>query len=91
MNSTNSHLSISISLLSESDIQIMALSQIFSNKHEACAWKVKGRERERVYIVPAILVLIWVFSSSSSLAKPKSDILAFRYLSSSTLVALISL
>lgn len=44
MHSTNSHLSISISLLSESHIQITVLSQIFSYKPEACAWEVKGRE-----------------------------------------------
>ena len=36
-------------------------------------------------------VLMWVFSSSSSLAKPKSDILALRSLSSKILVALMSL
>ncbi|KAK2969553.1 hypothetical protein RJ640_023905 [Escallonia rubra] len=30
------------------------------------------------YIIPATLVLMWVFSSSSSLAKPKSDIIALR-------------
>lgn len=50
----------------------------------------KGK-KEKTHIVPAIRVLMCVFSSSSSLAKPKSDILAFRSLSSSTLVALISL
>ncbi|EYU34383.1 hypothetical protein MIMGU_mgv1a025643mg [Erythranthe guttata] len=40
--------------------------------------------------VPAICVLIWVLSSSSSSASPKSDILAIRSLSRSTFVALIS-
>ena len=43
------------------------------------------------HMVPATLVLIWLFSPSSSLASPKSDILGFRSLSRSTLVALISL
>lgn len=42
-------------------------------------------------MVPATRVVTWVFSSSSSLAKPKSDILGFKPLSSSTLVALMSL
>jgi len=43
------------------------------------------------YIVPATRVLIWVFSVSSSLAKPKSDIFGFKSASSNTLEALISL
>lgn len=43
------------------------------------------------YIVPAIRVLMWDLSSSLSLANPKSEILGFRSLSRSTLVALISL
>ena len=42
-------------------------------------------------MVPATLVEIWVFSSSSSLARPKSEILALRFLSSSIFVALMSL
>ena len=52
----------------------------------------QGREQNgKTHIVPGLRVLMRVFSSSSSLAKPKSDILAFRSSSSSTLVALISL
>ena len=43
------------------------------------------------HIVPATRVVMWVFSSSSSLANPKSDILGFKSLSKSTLVALMSL
>jgi hypothetical protein len=42
-------------------------------------------------MVPATRVLMWLFSSSSSLANPKSDILGFRFPSSSTFVALMSL
>lgn len=43
------------------------------------------------HMVPAILVLMCDFSSSSSLANPKSDILAFKSLSSSTFVGFMSL
>ena len=53
--------------------------------------KLSLRKARIAYTVPAILVLMWVFSSSSSLAKPKSEIFALRSLSSSTLVALMSL
>lgn len=41
-------------------------------------------------MVPATLVVICVFSSSWSLASPKSDIFGFRSLSRSTLVGLMS-
>jgi hypothetical protein len=42
------------------------------------------------YIVPATLVLIWVFLSSLSLANPKSEILGFSSPCSNILLALIS-
>lgn len=42
-------------------------------------------------MVPAIRVLMWVLSPSLSFAKPKSDILALKDLSSNTLLVLMSL
>lgn len=56
-------------------------------------WRNKfiSNQNSDAYKVPATRVLMWVLSSSSSLAKPKSDILGFKCLSSSTFVALMSL
>ena len=45
---------------------------------------------ESTYIVPATFVLMWVWPSSLSFARPKSEILASKSLSSSILLALIS-
>ena len=53
--------------------------------------KEQTRADSGAYIVPATLVLTCVFSSSSSLANPKSDIFGVRSLSSKILVALMSL
>jgi hypothetical protein len=39
------------------------------------------REKKVAHIVPATRVLMWVLSSSSSLAKPKSEIFGLRSLS----------
>lgn len=41
-------------------------------------------------MVPAIRVLMWVLPSSLSFAKPKSEILALKFLSSNTLLVFIS-
>lgn len=49
------------------------------------------RVNREPYTVPAIRVLICVFPSSFNFAKPKSEILALRSLSSNTLLAFISL
>jgi DNA polymerase III psi subunit len=43
------------------------------------------------HVVPATRVQMWVLSSSSSLAKPKSGIFGSRSLSGRTLVVLMSL
>jgi len=48
-------------------------------------------EITETHIVPATLVEIWVSSSSSSFAMPKSDILAFMFPSRRTLVVFMSL
>ena len=75
----------------------MHILQYGDVNHYVCILNTSGVEKQgreqngKTHIVPAIRELMCVFSSSSSLAKPKSDILAFRSLSSSTLVAMISL
>ena len=51
----------------------------------------KRRKWVKNWPCSSYFVLMWAFSSSSILAKPKSDILAFRYLSSSTFLAFMSL
>lgn len=65
-------------------IDIFLTRRTQERKHEWENW-------QKTHMVPATLVLICVLSSSSSLARPKSEIFGFSFLSRRTFVALMSL
>ena len=66
---------------------------VCNSRFSICNKENMGRQSSQrtTHMVPAIRVLMWVLSSSSSFANPKSDILAFMSLSSKTLLVLMSL
>ena len=70
------------------EISLYKLMEACMILDEKVVWKARIMN---TYVVPAILVLIWVISSGKSLANPKSPIFGWKSLSRSMLLALISL